>query len=175
MLDARDPAAHWAVGRALWLRGEDQASIRALDKAVEISPSYANAHYARAFVHSQTGDPNIAISAAETSHRLSPFDPMSFAFQSAKVFGLLRLNRREEAAELCRTLVCQPNTHVHARAIAALSMASAGCLDEARAEFAIVRRERPDYNVAQFFSAFRLKNDLQRLYRDAAASIGANV
>src|SRR5262249_40829818 len=35
LADHRDPAAHWAMGRALWLRGEDAASLRELNDGVE--------------------------------------------------------------------------------------------------------------------------------------------
>ncbi|HET7594742.1 MAG TPA: hypothetical protein VFK49_04760, partial [Stellaceae bacterium] len=172
MADALDPAAHWAMGRALWLRGEDAGAVRALDEAVALSPNFAMGHYALAFVQSQTGDPRAAVAAADTSRLLSPFDPMLFAIYAAKAFGLLRLGEREEAAEIARQVTQQPNVHVHGRAISALTIAAAGRLDEARAELAIIRRERPDYDVTQFLHAFRLKSDLEGLYREAARLIG---
>jgi len=172
MADALDPAAHWAMGRALWLRGEDAGAVRALDEAVALSPNFAMGHYALAFVQSQTGDPRAAVAAADTSRLLSPFDPMLFAIHAAKAFGLLRLGEREEAAEIARQVTQQPNVHVHGRAMSALTIAAAGRLDEARAELAIIRRERPDYDVTQFLHAFRLKSDLEGLYREAARLIG---
>jgi hypothetical protein len=33
MVDDRDPAAHWAMGRALWLRGDQDQSARAMGLA----------------------------------------------------------------------------------------------------------------------------------------------
>jgi len=62
MIDDRDPAAHWAIGRALWLRGHHQQSLEELERSVDLSPNFALAHYTLAFVHSQTGDPRAAIS-----------------------------------------------------------------------------------------------------------------
>ena len=56
LADHRDPAAHWAMGRALWLRGEDEASIRELNEAIGLSPNFALAHYKLGFVQAQTGD-----------------------------------------------------------------------------------------------------------------------
>ncbi len=38
MADDRDPASHWALGRALWLRGQVEASLAELDTSVELSP-----------------------------------------------------------------------------------------------------------------------------------------
>ena len=57
MVDDRDPAAHWAMGRALWLRGRQDQSIVELERAIDLSPNFALGHYALAFVHSQAGDP----------------------------------------------------------------------------------------------------------------------
>ena len=55
MVDDRDPAAHWAMGRALWLRGGLDQSIVELERAIDLSPNFAHGHYALAFVHSQVG------------------------------------------------------------------------------------------------------------------------
>ena len=172
MADSLDPTAHWAMGRALWLRGEDVASVRALGEAVALSPNFATGHYALAFVQGQSGDPKAAVAAADTSRLLSPFDPMLFAICAAKAFGLLRLGEREEALALARESSRQPNVHVHARAIAALTIAAVGRLDEARAEIAVIHRERPGYDVTQFLHAFRFGSDLEAIYRQAARLIG---
>ena len=56
--DPGDPAAHWAMGRALWLRREHEGAISALNQSIRLSPSYALAHYGLAFVHCQTGIPH---------------------------------------------------------------------------------------------------------------------
>jgi DNA-binding SARP family transcriptional activator/TolB-like protein len=53
LVDDRDPAAHWAMGRALWLRDRQDQSLVELEKAVDLSPNFALGHYALAFVHRQ--------------------------------------------------------------------------------------------------------------------------
>jgi DNA-binding SARP family transcriptional activator/tetratricopeptide (TPR) repeat protein len=174
MADPLDPAGHWAMGRALFLREEDAGSLRELDEAVRLSPNFAQGHYALAYVHARTGDARSAIVAADTSCQLSPFDPMLFAFYSARSLGLLRLGQWEEAADCARQVIQQPNVHAPARGVAALTLAATGRLDEARAQIAIIRRERPNYDMAQFFSVFRMRNDMQRTFREAAKLIGLN-
>src|ERR1700685_4659002 len=67
-----DPAAHLAMGRALWLRREYEGAIGALGQSIHLSPSYALAHYPLAMVHCQIGDPGRAIDAADIADRLSP-------------------------------------------------------------------------------------------------------
>jgi DNA-binding SARP family transcriptional activator/TolB-like protein len=166
--DPSDPAAHWAMGRALWLRQEHGGAISALDRSLRLSPSYALAHYALAFVHCQIGDPARAMDAADTAAQLSPLDPMLFAIDGARTFALLRLGRVEEAAEFAIRGGQQPNAHVHAHAIAALTLAAAGRIEEAQAERRRIGRLRPDYNFKQFKEAFHLLDDLKDIYEGAA-------
>jgi DNA-binding SARP family transcriptional activator len=166
--DPSDPAAHWAMGRALWLRRDHEGAIGALDQATRLSPSYASAHYSLAMVHCQIGDPLRAVEAADTAAFLSPLDPMLFAIYGAQTFALLRLGKAEEAAEFAIRGAEQPNAHTHARAIAVLTLATAGRMDEADAEWARLRHLRPDYNFSQFSDAFHLVDDLRRIYQKAA-------
>jgi DNA-binding SARP family transcriptional activator/TolB-like protein/Flp pilus assembly protein TadD len=166
--DPSDPAAHWAMGRALWVRREHDGAIAALDQSVQLSPSYAMAHYAVAFVHCQTGDPARAIDAADTANHLSPLDPMLFAMHGTRTFALLRLGKVQEAADFAVRAVQQPNAHVHAHAIAALTLAAAGRMEEASAERRRISTLRPDYNFRQFKDAFHLLDDLKDIYQRAA-------
>jgi DNA-binding SARP family transcriptional activator len=55
--DDRDPAAHWAMGRALWLRGVHDESVAELQRSIDLSPNFALGHYTLGFVNSQAGDP----------------------------------------------------------------------------------------------------------------------
>jgi len=126
------------------------------------------AHYAIAFVHCQTGDPARAISAADTANYLSPFDPMLFAMHGARTFALLRLGKVQEAAEFAIRGGRQPNAHIHAHAIAALTLATAGRMEEAHAERRRISSLRPDYNFKQFQDAFHLLGDLKDIYQRAA-------
>jgi DNA-binding SARP family transcriptional activator len=166
--DPSDPAAHWAMGRALWLRRDHEGAIAALDQATRLSPSYASAHYSLAMVHCQIGDPVRAVEAADTAALLSPLDPMLFAIYGARTFALLRLGKIEEAAEFAIRGAEQPNAHIHARAIAVLTLATAGRIDEADAEWTRLRHLRPDYSFGQFNDAFHLVDDLRGIYQKAA-------
>jgi tetratricopeptide (TPR) repeat protein len=128
-----------------------------------VSPNYALAHYALAFVHCQTGDPARAIDAADTANRLSPLDPMLFAMHGTRTFALLRLGKVQEAADFAIRAGQQPNADVHAHAIAALTLATAGRIEEAHAERGRINTLRPDYNFKHFKNAFHLLDDLKDL------------
>ena len=172
IVDDRDPAAHWAMGRALWLRGlQDQALVE-LETAVHLSPNFALGHYALAFVHSQSGDPRAAIGFSDHSRLLSPVDPLLFGMLGARAMALVRLGRLEEAADWAVKAATRPNAHVHILAIAAICLALAGRLDEAHGFTASIHRSLPQYRVDDFLAAFRFAPDAVALFRTGAQRTG---
>jgi tetratricopeptide (TPR) repeat protein len=173
MADDRDPAAHWAMGRALWLRGRHDQSIAELEQAVELSPNFALGHYMLAFVHSLAGDPHAAIASADHSRHLSPFDPLLFGMLASRAAALVRLGRFEEAAEWSIKAAARPNAHAHILAIAAYSLALAGRPDEARVHLASIHKTSPSYRVDDLIAAMRLAPEGERLFREGAKRIGA--
>lgn len=172
LADERDPAAHWAMGRALWLREQQAQCLVELEAAVDLSPSFALGHYTLAFVHAQSGDPTLALEAADHSRHLSPFDPLLFGMLGARAMALVRLGDFEAAADWAVKAAGRPNAHVHILAIAAHCLALAGRRDEARAWMATIRDQAKGYRVDDFLAAFHFTDDVQVLYRRAAKQIG---
>jgi tetratricopeptide (TPR) repeat protein len=172
MADDRDPAAHWAMGRALWLRGRHDQSVEELERAVELSPNFALGHYTLAFVHSLTGDPAAAVAAADHSRSLSPFDPMLFGILGSRAMALLRLGQFNEAAEAGVKAANRPNAHVHILAIAAVSLALADRLNEARDYVTAIRRTHPHYSANDLIGAMQPVLEGERLFRKGAKRIG---
>lgn len=170
--DDRNPAAHWAMGRALWLLGQHDRSVVELEQAVHLSPSFALGHYTLAFVHSQTGDPNAAIASSDHSRLLSPFDPLLFGMLGSRAMALVRLGQFEEAAAWAVKAAARPNAHAHILGIAAYSLALADSLDEARTHAAAIRKAIPHYNVDDFLAAFRFDPQGEALFRQGAKRIG---
>ncbi|HYE38963.1 MAG TPA: transcriptional regulator, partial [Ramlibacter sp.] len=99
MADESDPASHWALGRAIWLQDRPDEALRELQLAIDLSPNFALAHYTVAFVHAQSGDPEVAIAAADHARALSPMDPLLFGMLGSRALALVRLGRHEEAAD----------------------------------------------------------------------------
>jgi DNA-binding SARP family transcriptional activator/TolB-like protein len=172
MVDDRDPAAHWAMGRALWLRGDQSQSITELERAVDLSPNFATGHYTLAFVHSQSGDPRAAISFSDHSRNLSPFDPLLFAMLGTRAMSLARLGEYDEAAEWAKKAAARPNAHQHIMAIAAMTLGLAGRADEANEYKAKIRERVPNYVMADFLAAFRCSPDAEALFKRAGRSVG---
>jgi DNA-binding SARP family transcriptional activator len=172
MADEQDPAAHWAMGRALWLRGRLDESLTELDTSVELSPNFALGHYTLAFIHSQSGDPAAAIRESDHSRDLSPFDPLLFAMLATRAIALIRLGRFDEAADWAAKAAVRPNAHVHVLAIAAHCLALADRLEQARVITASIQQQVPGYRVDDFLSAFQFAGDAEALIRRGAKAIG---
>jgi len=172
MADDRDPAAHWAMGRAMWLRNQHQQSVAELETAVDLSPNFALGHYTLSFVNCQTGDANAAIGSADHSRHLSPFDPLLFGMLASRAMALVRLGRLEEAADWAVKAAARPNAHPHISAIAAFSLALIGRVDEAHTYAAAARRLSPNYNISDFFHSFRFDEPGAAVFRKGAKLIG---
>lgn len=172
MVDDRDPAAHWAMGRAQWLRGHHAAAVTDLTRATDLSPNFALAHYSLAFVQAQAGDPTAAIEQAARSQALSPFDPLLFGFLGAQAMALARLGRHDEAAACAVRAAGRPNAHPHIHAIAAYCLALSGALEAARAQAAAVQKLRPGYGIADFLRTFQFAPEAAALFQKAAARLG---
>jgi TolB-like protein len=170
--DDRDPAAHWAMGRALWLRGAQGESITELQRSVELSPNFALGHYMLGFVEAQSGDPRVAIEASDTSRLLSPFDPLQFGMLGSRALAHLRLGELEEAADWATKAIGRPNAHAHILAIAATTLALTHRRDEARRLVARIRERLPAYDVERFLRAFRFDRETELLLRRSARTIG---
>jgi len=168
MADDRDPAAHWAMGRALWLRNQHAQSVSELETAVDLSPNFALGHYTLAFVNAQTGDANAAIGYSDHSRNLSPFDPLLFGMLASRAMALARLGRFEEAAQWATKAAARPNAHPHILGIAAYSLALTDRLEEAQTYAAAIRKTRPEYSITDFFNAFRFDEAGAALFRKGA-------
>ena len=75
-LDPLDPAANMAMGRLHLFDGRPEDGVMWLDRAVDLSPSFAKGHYSRAFLNVLAGQPDQTRSGIGIAMGLSPLDPM---------------------------------------------------------------------------------------------------
>jgi DNA-binding SARP family transcriptional activator/tetratricopeptide (TPR) repeat protein len=170
--DEHDPAAHWAMGRALWLKGGRDDAMVELRQAVELSPSFALGHYALSFVGCQSGDPREAIGSSDHSRSLSPFDPLLFGMLGTRALAHVRLGEFDEAADWALKAAGRPNAHATIQAIAACCLALAGRIEEGRIFAATIRRTLPAYGFEDFRTTFQFPADVEGLFRQGARRIG---
>lgn len=172
IVDDHNPAAHMAMGRALWLRGRQTESLDELERAVDLSPNFALGHYALAFVHCQSGDAKAAIRSSDHSRLLSPFDPLLFGMLGTRAMAHVRLGQFEDAAEWGVKAAARPNAHENILAIAAHCLALAGRAEEGRVFTAAIHKSLPQYSVDDFLTSFHFSADAARQFREVAKDIG---
>ena len=170
--DERDPAAHWAFGRAQWLRGRLDDGVAALDESVALSPNFALGHYALAFVNAQSGDAGAAIASCDQARQLSPYDPLLFGMLGARAMALVRLERFDEAADWAVKAAARPNAHAHILALAACSLALAGKQDEARTKARALLGRSSGYRTRDLLEAFRFDERGARLFSQGGKGAG---
>jgi DNA-binding SARP family transcriptional activator/Tfp pilus assembly protein PilF len=170
--DDRDPAAHWSMGRALWLGGESNGSFAELERSVELSPNFALGHYTLGFFRCQVGDPRMAIASVQHSTRLSPFDPLLFAMLASRAVSHLRMGEIQEAAEWASKAAGRPNAHEHVLAIAIACLVLAGRRDDALRVAARIHERLPGYGTADFLRAYRFDAETQRTLVGGLRKIG---
>jgi TolB-like protein/DNA-binding SARP family transcriptional activator len=170
--DDRDPAAHWAMGRALWLRGARGESLAELERSVELSPNFALGHYTLGFVQCQEGDPRAAIDATNYARKLSPFDPLLFGMLASRAVAHVRLGEFEEAAEWAVRAAGRPNAHPHILAVAVECLSLANRREEARKLVARIRERAPSYTVEDCLDAYHFDRGTAELLRRCARQVG---
>lgn len=170
--DSDDPAVNCALGRALWISGSTGEALGALGRSTELSPHYAFAHYVTGFVECQSGDPVKALAALEQAEVLSPLDPFRCAYMASRGIALVRLGQFAEASEWALRGTLQPNAHFHIHGVAAMCLAAAGRVDEARSAAVAVKSEYPGYGSLDHLSGMNLSADDHRLFRSLARTAG---
>jgi adenylate cyclase len=79
-LDKKNPYAHYAVAVSHTFSGLFDAALRAAERAVTLSPSFALGYCFMGATQLMLGRPQQAVEALERGLRLSPFDPQHFTF-----------------------------------------------------------------------------------------------
>ena len=146
-MDETDPFAHVALGRAYTLHADHEAAIAECDIAISLTPSFANAHMGRAHSLWLSGRAEEAIVSHDEAMRLSPRDPILWAFMASKAIALIMLGRYEEGLDWVHKAQRQPNSALWAFLPEASALALLDRIDEARAALDRARALQPDISV----------------------------
>jgi len=148
-LDERDPIAFFAIGRIHMMKGRHDDSIDALERAIDLNPSFAQSHHGLGMVLTLAGRLDDAKAALVMAERLSPRDPILWA--STVVHGLASVlsGDDEEALVWARKTIQNPRAKGYwPHAVHAAALAHLGRIDEARAAAAAAREALPDLSVS---------------------------
>jgi adenylate cyclase len=161
-LDGNDPFAHVALGRVHTAKGEHDEAIQCCERAIDLNQSYASAHFGRAHSLWMSGRPAEAVRSHDEAMRLSPRDPLMWAFQASKAIALILLERYEEALDYARRAQRHPNTALWAFMPEVSALGLMGRTDEARAALERVRRLKPDVTCSFATQVLPFSQDADR-------------
>ena len=129
---------------------EDGAAF--VDRALALNPNWAYAWAASGWMKLCFGEPDAAIEHTATAMRLSPLDPMTFAWQSFTALAQICCGQYHEAVDWAeKSLRAQPDYPATLR-VAAACYALTGRLNEARGVIALLRRLDPTLRASNLES-----------------------
>lgn len=148
-LDPRDAVGYFAIGRIHMLRGEHQASIAALEKAIDLNPNAFFAYHGLGMVLVLAGRCEEALDISLQGERVSPRDPLLWASIAVRALGCILLERYEDAiAYSDRTSQFPAPSGYWPHATKAAAMAHLDRMDEARVSLQRALAEKTDLSIA---------------------------
>jgi tetratricopeptide (TPR) repeat protein len=147
-LDERDCYCHCVLGRALSLLRRNEEAAVELDLAIELNPSFAQAHFAQGFNLLWFGRPFEAEALLDRATILSPRDSHLWSFHHVRSWVHFSLDEMDLAAEFARRATRQPNVTYRAFATLAAALGNSGNAAEAAAAAADLLQRKPNYTGA---------------------------
>ncbi len=169
-LDPLDPFANFSMGRVSWIEQDPAAGINWLDRAVTLSPNYAQGVYAHAWADTISGRGEGSVEGIDLALALSPLDPFRYAMLGVRAFTCALAGDETGAARWANDAARSPGAHVLIAAIAVAMNDIAGD-DRLAAYWAENAHTRfPGLTRADFFNAFPFADGGLRQRIDVALS-----
>jgi len=148
-LDDKDPVAYFAAGRIHMMQGQHDDSIAALETAIELNPSFAQAYHGLGMALTLAGRLEEAKAALGQSERLSPRDPILWASTVVHALACILSRDDEEALRWARKTIQNPRSSGYwPHAALAAALAHLDQMDEARAAVAAALEAMPDLSLS---------------------------
>ena len=153
-LDPLDPFANFAMGRSFWLEANLAGSEPWLERAIELAPSYAQGRYACGLTDVLSGRGATGQANVDEAMTLGPIDPLHYAMAATRGLSHFVRGDLEQAAYWAERAANEPGAHVLIAVIACAVHTLHGDDRRARRWAAIVSRDRPGFQSAEFFASF---------------------
>ena len=167
-LDDRDCMCHFVLGRALCLMRRNDEATAALDLAMELNPSFAQAYFAQGFNFLWSGRALEAEALLDRATMLSPRDGHVWSFHHVRSWARFALGEFEAAVRFARQATRLPNAPYRAFATLTACLGSIEAGPEAFRAAAELLERKPDYTAAFARQQFFFCNDSAFLDRFVA-------
>ncbi len=162
-LDPLDPFCNANMGRSFWLGQNIEGGIGWLERAVSLSPNFAQGLYSQSFAQAMTGRHVQAFDNASSAFNLSPLDPLLYGMHGVRAWALIEAGNYDEAAIWADKAARSPGAHFLILMIAVVAHSMRGDISAAETWVRRTRKMRADASVAQFHSAFPFTDPAMRL------------
>jgi TolB-like protein/DNA-binding winged helix-turn-helix (wHTH) protein len=146
-LDDLDCFCQCALGRALCLTHQNDEALAALDRSLELNPSFAQAYFAQGFNLLWLGRETEAETLLDHATLLSPRDSHLWSFHHVRAYTHFSLGEYDIAAEFARRATRQSNATYQAFAPLAASLGLLGERTQAETVAAELLQREPGYDV----------------------------
>jgi TolB-like protein/DNA-binding winged helix-turn-helix (wHTH) protein len=144
-LDELDCFCQCVLGRALCLTHQNDEALAALDLALELNPSFAQAYFAQGFNLLWHGREIEAEALLDRATTLSPRDSHLWSFHHVRSWAHFSLEEYEIAAEFARRATRQTNANYQAFATLAAALGLLGETAQAKEVAAGLLQSKPSY------------------------------
>ena len=135
------------VGRSAWLRGEYETAISSFENALRLNVNYAGAYYGLAQVLVYSGRAEESLELMDDAIRLSPRDPILWAFFGLKALAFITMEKYEDALVWAKKAARLPNATVRPHIFEAVALAHLGRIVEAEEALQFAHRKKPDFDI----------------------------
>jgi adenylate cyclase len=157
-LDDKDAVAYFALGRVQTMLGEHDSAIAALESSLALNPSFAQANHGLGMAQALAGQLDDAIDSFGRAERLSPRDPLLWAFTITHGLACILARDNETALQLARQTLQIPRASGYwPHAVLAASLAHQDQIEEARAAVAEALRAKPNLSLSYLKSTLLTK------------------
>jgi TolB-like protein len=161
-MDPLDPFANLTMGRVHWLTGDVPSSLGWLNRAITLSPSYAQGIYARAWTQTVLGHGKEGQEDADHAMLLSPVDPLQYAMLATRALSHLVRGEDAAAAFWADQAASAPGAHILIVAIAVACHKLNGDVIKGRFWADQLRRRSATFRQDHFFQSFPFEDERTR-------------
>jgi tetratricopeptide (TPR) repeat protein len=134
--------AHDELGLIFAGQQKPREALACFSRALKADPTFVDTYWNRGLVEQREGKIDQALADYEAAARLQPHGPADYLNRAV---SLAACHRSAQAIECLQTLVQQVPELWQARYLLGMELAGVGRSDEAKVEFSVVLRYRPDY------------------------------
>ncbi len=158
--DDKDAVAYFAAGRIHMMQGEHDDSIAALEKSLELNPSFAQSYHGLGFALALSGKLDEAKGFFEKAEKISPRDPLLWAFTITRALTLILAGENEDAVFWAhKTMQIPRSASYWPHAVLAAASANLDRLDDARNAVAEALKEKPDLTISYLKKTLPTKHE----------------